>query len=186
MDANRRMDLDQCFDGEDNPVRIIAHKFDGYPPSYAFRVINGSDYPISDFQIGSGYERFMSYEALLPEIVSFPPDWYGIGHLCIVGTYPEDFRSEDNVYLCPYMSYIFASQGGRENDIQPGESLAGFAIQLHTEIPISRFGYTEQEVTRIDNTWDLRHMPFLARVIDSDVCFVGMIEDSGGRRTDAR
>ena len=152
---------------EDGSVRVIAHKFAGDPPSYAFRVENGTDLPIGLISIGHGHEMYLKRDAIRTRFVGSPSGWSGAVQWC---------ENRD----CPYMRYLWtpmAADGESEvasgYDIQPGESLTGFSVQLRSD-----YG---------DDLWDLRTLPF--RVIASApsfTCYVGIVEDSVGAPTVSR
>ena len=153
--------------GPDGPVRVIAYKFAVEdPPSYAFRVVNNSDAPIFVVSIGS-HPYLLSIDHQ-PSSITAPEGWRGIPAYG---------------YESPYMHYFWevtepadgrepVADSERRHEIQPGESLSGFSIQLREHIE----PYTEDGTLFVQE--DLRHVSFEA-LVASGACYVGRVQPDG-------
>ena len=66
---------------EDDRIQIIGQKFAEDPPSYSFRVVNGSDFAVWSVNLG---RRGFDFEIYFPESLGGPEGWEirraGYGH----------------------------------------------------------------------------------------------------------
>ncbi len=170
-----------CYQRDE--IRVTAWKFAEDPPSYSFRIVNGSDFPAFSMTLGGDPGLFSIYRATN---IGSPQGWtgqtlrsYERGHIRYV--WRPNIPPDENISESPHL-------------IQPGQTLSGFSVQL----PPWGYDYTvtndTAELIRMplqpdgrlrlgddivsEQDVDLRFIPFTVRLSGGD-CRIGHVQPDG-------
>ena len=153
----------QCVE-DSAAVVVTVHRFSQGPPAYSFVVENNAKFPIKSLRVGWGQDSGPVVRANVsnvPASIGSPKGWLGAHVLK---------QADEKTGRFMYYSWTLDYSDGRAR-ILPGESLAGFSIQLPTRSESA--APVDYEGRRVVQN-DLTKVPF--RVYSAyRTCHTGMV-----------
>jgi hypothetical protein len=143
-------------EGNGTEIIIVAQKFAEGPPAYTFRIVNGTESPVLSVVLGRGARLHISPHT--PTSMGAPIGWqasHTIGH------------------ESPYLYYRWIAETS-EGQLQSGQSLSGFSVQLDAWEPEQPRFFLDEPVVQED----LRSISFFVR-LENGACYTGSVRPDG-------